>query len=532
MKRKWAAAAIACAAAVSMSVTAYAAEPSENTEMVSVQEETGEIPEDSTAQAGTEGETEETGTEDQTEKTEGSADTETPGEDEELAQETPEEDEELEQETPEEDDVLAQETPVEGEVPDQETPEEADAEDTEVQAEGALSQQIIDGKKYMVYPDGTHYTGWLQLSDTWRLYFDPNQDGAAAVGLSEAEGRMYLFDANGILHTGAGTPVIDGEKYWMNQDGSLNSGWLNLGKWRLYFDEETYEARTGLSWVGEKRYLFDANGSLYAESGTPVIDGHKYWFTDDGSLATGWLHLGSWTMYFDEETCQGAKGVTVIDGKTYVFEENGVLLTGTGTPVINGKKYCFNADGSIQTGWVTIGSWTFYFDPQTGAAATGVAEIDGNRCFFDKNGVLMTDSLTETQERACRVLDEVGWNLRAAFNWSAGLTYRTPQGAPSGVERVQWYADYGYTTGTGNCYVMAATFYEMAKLLGYDVYYVEGSVPLAAGGFGPHGWCEIVLNGATYVFDPNFTNETGRNGYQITYGTSGTWRYMNFHRVV
>lgn len=189
MKRKWAAAAIACAAAVSMSVTAYAAEPSENTEMVSVQEETGEIPEDSTAQAGTEGEIEETGTEDQTEKTEGSADTEAPEEDEELAQETPEEDEELEQETPEEDDVLAQETPVEGEVPDQETPEEADAEDTEVQAEGALSQQIIDGKKYMVYPDGTHYTGWLQLSDTWRLYFDPNQDGAAAVGLSEAEGR-------------------------------------------------------------------------------------------------------------------------------------------------------------------------------------------------------------------------------------------------------------------------------------------------------------------------------------------------------
>ena len=81
MKRKWAAAAIACAAAVSMSVTAYAAEPSENTEMVSVQEETGEIPKDSTAQAGTEGETEETGTEDQTEKTEGSADTEAPEED-------------------------------------------------------------------------------------------------------------------------------------------------------------------------------------------------------------------------------------------------------------------------------------------------------------------------------------------------------------------------------------------------------------------------------------------------------------------
>ena len=38
-------------------------------------------------------------------------------------------------------------------------------------------------------------------------------------------------------------------------------------------------------------------------------------------------------------------------------------------------------------------------------------------------------------------------------------------------------------------------------------------------------WVEIKINGTTYVFDPDFTNETGRNGYMITYGQSGTWRY-------
>lgn len=502
MKRKWAAAAIACAA-VSMSVPAHAA-PTTMTEMEL------EVP---------------------AEDAEGAPEVDEVTD----AELTDEETQEISEESGETDNS---ENAQDGETADEETAD-TDISDTEqsavvqsATAQGSPAQQVIDSRKYMVYPDGTHYTGWLQMTESWKLYFDPAQDGAAATGLCEIEGKHYLFDGNGILYTKAGTPVIDGKKYWMNTDGSLNSGWLQLGKWRLYFDPETYEARTGLSEVEGKRYLFDGNGSLYAESGTPVVDGHKYWFGSDGSLNTGWLHLANWVLYFDEETCQGATGVTEIDGKNYVFDKSGILLTGRGTPVINGKKYYFNADGSIQTGWVTLGSWTFYFDPETGAAATGVVIIDGERCFFDKNGVLMSQGLTETQERACRVLDQVGWNLRAAYNWAAGLTYRTPSGAPGGTERVDWYADYGFTTGTGNCYVMASTFYQMAKLLGYDVYYVEGSVPLAAGGFGPHGWCEIVINGATYVFDPNFTNETGRNGYQITYGTSGTWRYMNYHRVV
>ena len=71
----------------------------------------------------------------------------------------------------------------------------------------------------------------------------------------------------------------------------------------------------------------------------------------------------------------------------------------------------------------------------------------------------------------------------------------------------------------------------MAKINGWEVYLVEGSVPLAGGGMGPHGWVEVVVNGTTYVCDPDFAYETGRNGYFITYGTSGTWRYSNYRRV-
>jgi hypothetical protein len=96
------------------------------------------------------------------------------------------------------------------------------------------------------------------------------------------------------------------------------------------------------------------------------------------------------------------------------------------------------------------------------------------------------------------------------------------QDAATGIE---WYADFGFTNYKGNCYVMASVFYRMAKLLGYDAYQISGSVPLLAGGYGPHSWVEIKIDGKTYVYDPDFTNETGRNGYKISYGQSGTWRY-------
>ena len=125
--------------------------------------------------------------------------------------------------------------------------------------------------------------------------------------------------------------------------------------------------------------------------------------------------------------------------------------------------------------------------------------------------------------KAAAVLNQVGWDLKAAFQWSAGMKYSkyTATAAPG----TEYYANYGFTCKTGNCYVMAATFCEMARELGYDAKQISGSVPLRSGGYGPHSWVEIEINGTTYVFDPDFTNETKRNGYQITYGQSGTWRY-------
>ena len=141
-------------------------------------------------------------------------------------------------------------------------------------------------------------------------------------------------------------------------------------------------------------------------------------------------------------------------------------------------------------------------------------------------------TLTEAEQKAKSVLDTIGWDLRAAYNWSAhALPYYTlgPEVTGNSVHS-EWYANFGFDNHKGNCYVMAATFQKMAKLLGYDAHLVEGYIR-TYNGRGRHGWVEIDMNGTTYVFDPNFEYGGYGNGYQINYGMSGTFKYIDYARV-
>lgn len=139
---------------------------------------------------------------------------------------------------------------------------------------------------------------------------------------------------------------------------------------------------------------------------------------------------------------------------------------------------------------------------------------------------------TEAEGYARRQLNQIGWDLQAAFNYSSGMPYYTNStDVPAGYTNADWYAIYGFKNGRGNCYNQAATFYQMAKLLGYNVHYLQGYVPKRGGGKVTHGWCEIESNGTVEVYDPNFTYNTKRSGFGISYGQPGTWMYMNYERL-
>ena len=196
-----------------------------------------------------------------------------------------------------------------------------------------------------------------------------------------------------------------------------------------------------------------------------------------------------------------------------------------GWETVDGVKYYYVNGEKITNKVKKIGKYTYCFD-KTGKLVT-------NKPYYKikKNGQATKLSAVETM--AAVRLQKCKGNLKKAFNWSVSLQYagnvKVSKKTPTE------YGLYGFKTGSGDCYVMAATFYWMAKVAGYDAHYVKGYFQKSGGKKGAHAWVEIdqKVNGKkkTYVYDPNFQKEYKLNGYKLTYGAKRTLKYVNYKRV-
>ncbi|MCD8336644.1 MAG: transglutaminase domain-containing protein [Lachnospiraceae bacterium] len=167
-------------------------------------------------------------------------------------------------------------------------------------------------------------------------------------------------------------------------------------------------------------------------------------------------------------------------------------------------------------------------------------KIDGNYYRISAKGVCK--KVSEAAGRAGIQLEKIGRastnskTLKKAFTWcSTQITYAAVTGSPaSGQSKAQYYAIYGFKKKRGDCNVMAATFYQMAKVLGYDAKFVSGYIISSYDSDGnavlaKHAWVTIKLKGTTYVYDPNFAyvqhtlnnNTAAHSGYKMTYTKTG-----------
>lgn len=236
-----------------------------------------------------------------------------------------------------------------------------------------------------------------------------------------------------------------------------------------------------------------------------------FYYTINDNGQPGWVQLSNGAYKYRNEDMRFASNTSLaIDGDTYRFDDNGVMITGW-----------WSADNGASV-------WYYYYPKNnTSGRPEGSMAVNTDIEGYHVNylGVYSKDNTTTAKT----VLDQVGWNLKAAYDWSAGLKYYSLTDSPE--RGINWFADYGFTNNYGNCYVMAATFVQMARELGYEASQMDGIVPSRKGGTTPHSWCELIIDGQTHVFDPNFTNETGKDGYDFSYGKSGTWRYQSYRAM-
>ena len=402
---------------------------------------------------------------------------------------------------------------------DKEEPEQPEIPEQPETQEGTFVEDE-NGIRY-VYDDGTYVVSEFVVIEDETYYFD--NEGYMVKEWKYIEHNWYYFDENGHMETG--WVEIDSPLYYFHEDGHMavseyigddyvnSAGVWSIDEWRQDERGWWYKLKEGGYAVGWK-----------------YISENWYFFNHYGYMKTGWENLdGSW-YYFDETGAMVSGGWMYNNDKWYYFDESGVMATGW--VYVNGKWYLANSSGAFLTGLAKSGDSFYYLESDCSMRRNSSLYMFGKTLSIDNEGVVDMQGCGFIVTEAMNILDKVGWNLRAAYNWSAGLRYyRMADNVPEGWYRADWYAHYGFANDCGNCRVMACTLYYMTQLMGYESHYVEGVVPRRGGGWAPHGWLEIVHSNGTYVYDPNFENETGMNGYHITYGAGGTWRYSNYHRV-
>lgn len=122
------------------------------------------------------------------------------------------------------------------------------------------------------------------------------------------------------------------------------------------------------------------------EKGLVNAGGKMFFVNEDGTLASGWKTVDGKQYYF-RKSGEAITKSTSVNGVRYKFGKDGVCAgTYTGWTKSGGNRYYF-LDGVKQKGWCKINDGWHYLDEKTGANTTGTVELYGKNYTFSDSGV-------------------------------------------------------------------------------------------------------------------------------------------------
>lgn len=256
----------------------------------------------------------------------------------------------------------------------------------------------------------------VRVTNRWVQVEEGTEDAPSS------DGGWYYMESNGRAATD-GWRTINNQRYHFDSDGTMQYGWLN-DEDNLYYlgDENDGAAKTG--WLcldfdenngqedgtvaqagdGGTWFYFQSNGRAVKANGdnsyvTRTINGSRYYFDEDGAMATGWVAMGerrdgdttgiSTLKYFgDSNSGQMASGWRYLTDNPEDSDDGdqdfsfGVATSSNATPS-NAQRY----DGGD-------GAWYYfdnngvpeYFNENSRSVTDATTRINGNRYFFDQYG--------------------------------------------------------------------------------------------------------------------------------------------------
>ena len=286
-----------------------------------------------------------------------------------------------------------------------------------------FGRQTVNNLRYFFDEEtGKQCTGLVSISQdskTYVYYYLP--EGGISTGFVTIGSDTYYFNPDsGIMTAGKVREIPEGSKefyYFAADTGIMQTGFQTVNDYRYYFDPETGKAATGITKVGGDTYYFNEN-SARMKFGRQTVNNLRYFFDEEkGKQCTGLIFIDvktdkRCTSFVSIEETHGyyylpeggvSTGFVTIGSNTYYFNpDSGIMTAGKVREIPEGSKkyYYFAADtGIMQNGFQTVGEKRYYFDPKTSVAALGLTDIDGKLYFFDENAGMMRTGLRVVNDK-------------------------------------------------------------------------------------------------------------------------------------
>ena len=308
------------------------------------------------------------------------------------------------------------------------------------------------------YPDGS-------LEDWFTVQVANKRNGIPGIIVEHAF-LTNSGDVNNFLNSEAGLKKLG------IADATGIANYLGLSK-------EKVEWKT----VNGKKYCYVNDQKV---TGERQIGGHWYYFDGNGVMQTGFVNLGSKTVYYNSDG-QMLYGEQKINNAWYYFD----TITGarvTGFFNLPDKTVYYGADGKMLYGEQKINNAWYYFDTTTGARVTGFYNLSEKIVYYGADGKMLYGEQKINNAWYC--FDTItGARVTGFYNLSGKIYYYGTDGEKRFGEQKINDAWYCFDTSTGK---MITGFYDLP---GKVVYY---------GADGKMLYGEQKIGNCYYYFDPTF----------------------------
>ncbi len=399
-----------------------------------------------------------------------------------------------------------------------------------------------NGKRYFSQPNGALYRSrWLYFGDKSAY---ASGDGSIAIGNYYIGSTLYVSDDEGFIELGPKIVSRDGKTFFINKDGGITrNGWVKVNDTQYAYAKADGDFAKGFYYIGISLYYGNpANGFIDMGEAVRTYGDIKVATKADGSLhRDGFIMMDSGIYYAKSSGLLAVNETVVVDGLSFKLEADGRLKAGSGIVIIGNDKYFRDSetggvlknrwikfgddyyyagvDGKFLSGWQTIGGETYYFATDTKKMAKNTYV---GRIYMDASG-----QMAGVYKYAYSLAKSLDFSLRNCYNWVISNMSYSGYNLTSSTT-VEDLAAEGLYYKNGNCYVFAATFYAMAAAMGYDARVMKGYVQTLSHGNQAHGWCEVRVNGVTYICDPENEWYTHTDQFMKQYRSPGTSRYVNY----